>query len=830
MPPPSAVRNASDGHSEMQKTSSMPLSMADVIAQKASLLNKPNKPAVPEGQSGNKWDESGRAAETGSSLGGGMNLLSSIRSAQSKLRKVESPFVNDNSSASSVFGGVGKKKTAESNEVAAILMRRVALEMSDSEALECDFRQHNIQFLKIYCEAATGVGAEGKRFPDARILKKAPLKVAEEAKADEEETEKTDEKVKEISNWVLLGEIWGLLKPDWVLLLSVSLHISAFAYGKAHTLGFSYQYLSPKIVTITTMTAAVNIATPIAIGDLVSVVQNMVTTASSESAASAAAVAATSTAASTNAISSLAASARALLLPPDADIPFTLLRGPALKILGLFMLQGFLTFIDIALVSRLGENISRRMRRDLYSSLLRQDMAFFDARMQGEVVGRLTQDVAEFKHTFKIVITQGLKCVAQVIGSAIHLIRISSSLTTSILCTMPFLYVAMNIYGAFLRKLSRSARNGDSEASGVAGEAISNIRTVRAFAAEDREIEKYCDAVASASALNTKLGFHIGLFQGITNTSIGSLILMILFYGGTLVARGAMTGGQLMTYMVATQNAQKSLALVGVLFGQVIRALGSAARVFEYIHMTPKIPVKGGMVLEKFRGEIEFRDVDFTYPTRPEHRILQRFNLKIPVGRVVALCGASGSGKSTIGQLIERFYDPDNGDILIDGISLKKLDPRYGRPDATREEIEEAARKANAADFIDAFPKKYDTVVGERGVTLSGGQKQRIAIARALLKDPRILILDEATSALDAQSERLVQDALDRLMTGRTVLVIAHRLSTIQNADMIVVMSGSGVERRSSGNIVEMGTHAQLMRKRGAYFDLYNRMAAEESE
>ncbi|KAJ3207618.1 ATP-binding cassette, sub-B (MDR TAP), member 8, partial [Dinochytrium kinnereticum] len=251
------------------------------------------------------------------------------------------------------------------------------------------------------------------------------------------------------------------------------------------------------------------------------------------------------------------------------------------------------------------------------------------------------------------------------------------------------------------------------------------------------------------------------------------------------------------------------------------------------------------------------------YPTRLGHLVLDNFNLTIPVGKVVALCGPSGSGKSTVGQLIERFYETDAGTVLIDGRDLRELNPswvrehigyinqepvlfattileniRYGKPDATMEEVVEAARKANAADFVERFPKGYLTVVGERGATLSGGQKQRIAIARAILKDPKVqtrnpytpvLILDEATSALDTQSERIVQDALEKLMRGRTVLVIAHRLSTIQAADLIVVMTGAG-KGVKSGNVVESGTHSELMRKRGAYYRLHSRLSEEEAE
>ncbi|KAJ1540947.1 ATP-binding cassette, sub-B (MDR TAP), member 8, partial [Nowakowskiella sp. JEL0078] len=277
--------------------------------------------------------------------------------------------------------------------------------------------------------------------------------------------------------------------------------------------------------------------------------------------------------------------------------------------------------------------------------------------------------------------------------------------------------------------------NGDGTASGVANEAVSNLRTVRAFAAESRELEKYISATEVASGLNLRLGFHIGAFQGLTNSSIGIMVLAILYYGGNLVAQGEMTGGQLMAYMVATQNAQRSLSSVGVLFGQVVKAITSAGRVFEYIDLKPYIPISGGIRPSELKGSVTFQNVSFVYPTRPDSKILDRFSLSIPSGTVVALCGQSGSGKSTVGQLIERFYEPDQGQILLDGVDIKKIDPswlrtnigyinqepvlfatsiyeniKYGRPDASHKEIMDAARQAHAADFIDLFPKKYETL------------------------------------------------------------------------------------------------------------------------
>ncbi|TPX32548.1 hypothetical protein SmJEL517_g04398 [Synchytrium microbalum] len=592
-----------------------------------------------------------------------------------------------------------------------------------------------------------------------------------------------------------LKEIARAVAPDWALLLA--------------------------IVSVTVASAACNILTPVAIGELVAVVQGLIKDGG------------------------------------GGATDLQVLNVPAFKLMGLFAGQGLLTFIDVALVSRLGENLATRLRSDLFSAVMKQEMGFFDNHLQGEVIGRLTQDVSEFKHTFKLCITQGLKCITQLIGSAIQLWRLSAPLTWTMIKIMPIIYVGMNFYGMFLRKISKSARVGDSIASGVAGEAISNIRVVRAFAAEGREGDRYLEAAESSASLNTYLGFHIGLFQGLTNTSIGFMILFILYGGGAKVAQGEMSGGQLMSYMVATQSAQRSAMLVGALFGQVVKALGSAARVFEYMERQSSIPIQGGLKPDSFSGHIEFRNVSFAYPTRKNQLVLQRLNLELPIGKVVALCGASGAGKSTVAHLIERFYDPDSGDILLDNISLRDLDPSwvrqqigyisqepvlfatsifenirqvhlYGKPNATRDEVEIAAKKANIHSVIMTFPDGYDTLVGERGASLSGGQKQRVAIARAILKDPKVLILDEATSALDSQSEKLVQDALEKIMIGRTTLVVAHRLSTIKNSDLIVVLSAAGRDKRADGNVVEKGNHDELIKKKGAYYDLYSRMATAD--
>ncbi|KAI8982962.1 ABC transporter type 1, transmembrane domain-containing protein [Pilobolus umbonatus] len=446
-----------------------------------------------------------------------------------------------------------------------------------------------------------------------------------------------------------------------------------------------------------------------------------------------------------------------------ASLTVSDLNGPALKLFSLLAGQGFLTFAHITLVSAFGENVAKRLRARLFSAIIRQDISFFDTHRSGELVSRLTADVAEFKSTFKQLVTQGLKSITQTIGSAIQLFQISTPLTLTMLSTMPILYVLLNMYGAYLRTLSKKNKQLDGYAGGVAGEVISNMRTVRAFAAEDREMEHYGLACEKSAKSSKHIGFHIGLFQGLTNVSIGCMVLTVLYYGGSLVVKNELTSGDLMSYMLSTQTAQHSLVSLGVLFGQSIKAAASATRVFEFIHLHPDIALRGGYELTSVSGDVHFKNIGFSYPSRPDQKVLDHFNLQVTHGTTVALCGPSGSGKSTIASLLERFYEPTEGTICLDGEDLSSLDPswlrhhigfinqepvlfatsileniRYGRPDATMEEVREAARKANAEQFIDNFPDGYDTIVGERGAALSGGQKQRIAIARAILKDPQV--------------------------------------------------------------------------------------------
>ncbi|XP_007444072.1 ATP-binding cassette sub-family B member 8, mitochondrial [Python bivittatus] len=524
-----------------------------------------------------------------------------------------------------------------------------------------------------------------------------------------------------------------------------------------------------------------------------------------------------------------------------------LVREPALRLLSLYGLQGAMTFGYILLLSWIGEKVANSMRKQLFSSFLRQEVAFFDANQTGQLVNRLTADIQEFKSSFKLVISQGLRSLTQTVGCFVSLYLISPKLTGLLVVVMPILIGIGTFIGTSLRRLSRKAQEQVAKATAVADEALGNVRTVRAFAMEPKEIQEYSAEVDISSRLNMNLGLGIAFFQGLSNVALNCIVLGTIFVGGSLMAGQEMTPGDLMSFLVSSQTVQRSMASMSVLYGQVLRGMSAGARVFEFMNPSADAPLceREQLACSMLSGHIEFQDVTFSYPTRPGYKVLENFTLNIPANKTVAIVGQSGGGKSTVAALLERFYEPTKGIILLDGRDIRTLDTawlrgevigfinqepvlfsttimeniRFGKPCASDAEIYAAARLANADSFIRSFPDGYNTTVGERGVTLSAGQKQRVAIARALIKNPKVLILDEATSALDAESEHVVQEALDRAVAGRTVLVIAHRLSTVKEAALIVVLS--------KGRVAEAGTHSELLRKGGIYAELIRRQTKD---
>ncbi len=486
------------------------------------------------------------------------------------------------------------------------------------------------------------------------------------------------------------------------------------------------------------------------------------------------------------------------------------------------------------LFSLAGERGVRRVRERLYASLLAQEVAFFDGSRTGELVSRLGTDCAAIQSLVSANVSMALRHVITAAGALVLLFVTSPRLTAVMLLVVPPIAIGGVAYGRRVRALARRYQDALADASHVAEESLSAVRTVRAFVAERAEEARYERAVADAYAAAKTRAYQGSVFMAGMSAGGWLAMAVVLGYGGRLVATGTLTAGSLTAFLVYTLLIAMSLGSLADLWAEVMKGLGAADRVFQLMDRAPVMPLTGGERPASCAGRIQFEGVHFAYPTRPDVEVLRGIDLAIAPGEVVALVGASGVGKSTVAALIGRLYDPGAGRIALDGRDLRALDPswlrgqigvvpqepvlfsttieenvRYGRPAASREDVVRACRAANADGFVRAFPDGYATKVGERGQQLSGGQRQRVAIARAILKDPRILLLDEATSALDAESEALVQDALGRLMEGRTAIVIAHRLSTVASADRVVVLEG--------GRIVESGNHAALMEQAGSY-------------
>jgi ABC transporter fused permease/ATP-binding protein len=491
-----------------------------------------------------------------------------------------------------------------------------------------------------------------------------------------------------------------------------------------------------------------------------------------------------------------------------------------------------------------GERIVTRLRETLYKKLIEQEVAFFDQRRTGELINRLSSDAGVLQSAVSANISMALRNSVTVIGGLSMLFYTSFKLTLLMLSTVPAVMFGAVYVSRKIRKLSKEVQDALAKSTEVAEETLAGLRTVRAFSQEPLESKRYSGAIWTAFALSRKRIKTSSLFSATVAFASYASIAGVLWYGSYLVTQKEMTVGGLSTFILYTFFVAFSLASLSELWTDLMKTVGATERIFEIIDRTPSIPIQGGIQLASLKGEIKFQGVDFYYPTRPDVRVLQKVNLTISPGEIVALVGPSGSGKSTIASLLLRFYDPTQGEILLDQKTLPSLDPswlrkqigivsqepilfstsiaqniRYGKEDATQEEIIAAAKVANADAFIQKFPEGYDTQVGERGVQLSGGQKQRIAIARAVLKNPKILVLDEATSALDAESEHLVKEALDRLMQNRTTLIIAHRLSTVKDADRVLVLA--------DGNLVQEGTHQNLLQEEGIYRKLVQMQLTE---
>lgn len=506
-------------------------------------------------------------------------------------------------------------------------------------------------------------------------------------------------------------------------------------------------------------------------------------------------------------------------------------------------LQAIFSFFRISLFVNFTENSLSNIRFALYENLVKLPMSFYSQKRVGELNSRISADISQLQDTFTTTIAEFLRQLILIIGGFVILGSISPKLTLMMLAIVPIVAVAAVIFGRFIRKYGKKTQDKVAESQVIVEETLQGISNVKAFANEWYEIQRYKNKIKEIVKIAIKGGQYRGYFASFIILCLFGCVVAVVWYGITLTIKGEVEGvGDLISFVLYTTFIGASFGGIAEMYAQIQKAVGATERVFELLEEVPEAinANQKGTLIEKIKGNVSFKNVAFSYPSRKEVEVLKDVNFTAEFGQKIAIVGPSGAGKSTISSLLLRFYDITSGGILVDGKNIYDYDlenlrgnmsivPQdvilfggtireniaYGKPDASEEEIMLAAKQANALNFVEGFPEKFETLVGERGVKLSGGQRQRIAIARALLKNPSILILDEATSSLDSESEKLVQEALEVLMEGRTSIIIAHRLSTIRNADKILVLD--------NGKITEEGTHQELINlENGIYKNLSN--------
>ena len=516
-----------------------------------------------------------------------------------------------------------------------------------------------------------------------------------------------------------------------------------------------------------------------------------------------------------------------------SDFPITI-NKIGLILIAVLVMQGLFSYLRVVFTAQVSENGIADVRKDVYSKLVALPITFFEDNNSGELISRVSSDVGKLYSVFSITLIEFFRQLITLVVGIGYLVVMTPRLSLIMLLTIPVVVLIAIFFAKSIRRLSKERQRLLAESNSILGESIQGIQVVKAFANEDFETKRYNNSIKSVVEVAIKYAQSRAWFSFFILTVFFGAICFIIYMGARMLEGGSMTAGELLSFVTITSMIGASIAGLGSFTTELFGAIGATERIKEILGLDPEVIITEKLATEKLSGNIEMNGVHFAYPSRPELPVLKGINLHVNKGEKIALVGPSGVGKSTVIQLLLRFYDTNEGKVTVDGQSIYdyelrylrknislvpqevilfagsiKENIRYGRSDATESEIMQAAEKANCLEFINNFPEGLDTLIGDRGIKLSGGQRQRIAIARAILKDPAILLLDEATSALDSQSEHLVQDALNELMHNRASIIIAHRLSTIIDADRIYVLK--------EGQVVEVGSHDALMAKEGVY-------------
>jgi ABC-type multidrug transport system fused ATPase/permease subunit len=550
-----------------------------------------------------------------------------------------------------------------------------------------------------------------------------------------------------------------------------------------------------------------------------------------------------------------------LLLSNLTTLSFPLLIGEMTKVIegkseykinevtlfffAVLIVQAILSFFRIYTFAQVSEKAMRDVRQTLYAKIITLPIFHFEKRRVGELMSRITSDITQLQDVLSITLAEFFRQVFTLVGGVALITYISWKLTLFMLATFPVLVISAIVFGKFIRKISKKAQDELANTNIIVEETLTSIQAVKAFTNEKYEVDRYTTSLNKVLGEALKAATLRGGFVSFVIFALFGGIVGVVWYGAALVAQGDLILADLLTFIFYTAFIGGSVGGLGDIYAQLQKTIGASDRILEILGDPSEIDLTRDTTTSAVAfGQIKVQDLEFSYPSRPSVQIIKGINFTIEPGQKVAIVGTSGTGKSTLAQLLMRFYEPSSGSISLGDRSISDIDitewrkmvalvPQevllfggtireniaYGKPGATQEEIESAAELAYAKEFVESFPEKWDTMVGERGVKLSGGQRQRIAIARAILKNPKFLLLDEATSALDSESEKWVQSALEELMKNRTSLIIAHRLSTIRSADLIIVME--------EGKIVESGSHEDLMKKKSG---IYQNMVKLQTE